>query len=39
MINVGCEAIEHLRNEKEEYLKNRINELVIHSKNKNIRLT
>jgi chemotaxis methyl-accepting protein methylase len=31
------EASRHFRNKKKEYLKNRINELAMNSKNKNIR--
>jgi hypothetical protein len=35
--NVRCEASRHFRNNKREYLKDRINELATNSKNKNIR--
>jgi hypothetical protein len=35
--NVRCEASRYFRNKKREYLKDRINELVANSKNKNIR--
>jgi hypothetical protein len=35
--NVRHEANRHFRNEKKEYLKDRINELVMNSKNKNTR--
>jgi hypothetical protein len=35
--NVGCEASKHFRNKKREYLKDKINELAMNSKNKNIR--
>jgi hypothetical protein len=34
---VRCEAIAYFRNKKREYLKDRINELAMNSKNKNIR--
>jgi prefoldin subunit 5 len=34
---VRLEASRHFRNEKREYLKDRINELETNSKNKNIR--
>jgi hypothetical protein len=37
LINVRSEASRHFRNEKREYLKDKINELAIKSKNKNIR--
>jgi hypothetical protein len=37
MNNVRREASIHFRNEKREYLKDRINELAMNSKNKNIR--
>jgi hypothetical protein len=37
-LNSGrCEAIRHFRNKKREYLKDRIIELAINSKNKNMR--
>jgi hypothetical protein len=35
--NVSCEANRHFRNNKEEYLKVKIDELSTNSKNKNIR--
>jgi hypothetical protein len=35
--NIKCEASRHFRNKKREYLKDKINELAINSKNKNIR--
>jgi chemotaxis methyl-accepting protein methylase len=35
--NVRCEASRHFKNKKREYLKDAINELATHSKNKNIR--
>jgi hypothetical protein len=35
--NKRCEANKHFRNKKQEYLKDRINELATHSKNKIIR--
>jgi hypothetical protein len=35
--NVRCEASRHFRYKKREYLKDRINELAMNSKNKNIR--
>jgi hypothetical protein len=35
--NVTCEASRHFRNKKREYLKDKINELAMNSKNKNIR--
>jgi hypothetical protein len=35
--NVRCEASRHFRKEKREYPKDKINELVTRSKNKNIR--
>jgi hypothetical protein len=35
--NVRCEASRHFRNKKGEYLKDKINELVTNSKNKNTR--
>jgi hypothetical protein len=35
--NVRREASRHLRNKKKEYLKDKINELVTNSKNKNTR--
>jgi hypothetical protein len=35
--NVRREASRHFRNKKREYLKEKINELVSNSKNKNIR--
>jgi hypothetical protein len=34
--NVRCEARKYFRNKKEEYLKDKINELETNSKNKNI---
>jgi hypothetical protein len=34
---VRCEASRHFRNKKREYHKDKINELAIYSKNKNIR--
>jgi hypothetical protein len=34
--NIRCEASRYFRNKKGEYLKERINELATHSKNKNI---
>jgi hypothetical protein len=38
MNNVTCEASRHFRNKKREYLKGKINELAINSRNKNINL-
>jgi hypothetical protein len=35
--NVGHEAHRHFRNKMREYLKDKINELAMNSKNKNIR--
>jgi hypothetical protein len=35
--NVRREASRHFRNKKREYLKDRINEIELNSKNKNIR--
>jgi hypothetical protein len=35
--NVRCEASRHFRNKEREYLKDKINELAMNSKNKNIR--
>jgi hypothetical protein len=35
--NVRREASKHIKEEKREYLKDKINKLVIHSRNKNIR--
>jgi hypothetical protein len=35
--NVRCEASRYFRNTKREYLKDKINELAMNSKNKNIR--
>jgi hypothetical protein len=35
--NLRCEVSRHFRNEKREYLKDKINKLGINSKNKNIR--
>jgi hypothetical protein len=35
--NVKREASRHFRNKKREYLKGKISELVVNSKNKNIR--
>jgi hypothetical protein len=35
--NVRCEASIYFRNKKREYLKDKINELAMNSKNKNIR--
>jgi hypothetical protein len=35
--NIRREDSRHFRNKKREYLKNKINELAINSKNKNIR--
>jgi hypothetical protein len=35
--NVRCEASRYFRNNKREYLKHKINELAMNSKNKNIR--
>jgi hypothetical protein len=34
--NVRCEGCRHFRNKKREYLKDKINELATHSKNRNI---
>jgi hypothetical protein len=34
--NVGHETISHFRNKKREYLKDKINELAMNSKNRNI---
>ena len=36
-LNIRCETSRHFRNRKREYLKDRINELAMNSKNKNIR--
>jgi hypothetical protein len=36
MNNVRCETSRHFRNKKREYLKGKINELAMNSKNKNI---
>jgi hypothetical protein len=38
MNNVGHEASRHFRNKKGEYLKDKINELAMNSKDKNMRL-
>jgi hypothetical protein len=35
--NIRREASEHFRNKKREYLKNKINEIELNNKNKNIR--
>jgi hypothetical protein len=35
--NVRCEACTHFRNKKREYLKDKINELAMNSKNKSSR--
>jgi hypothetical protein len=35
--NVRCETSRYFRNEKREYLRDKINELATNSKNKNIR--
>jgi hypothetical protein len=35
--SVGSEASRHFRNKKREYLKDKISELAMNSKNKNIR--
>jgi hypothetical protein len=35
--NVKCEASRYFRNKKREYLKDKINELAMKSKNENIR--
>jgi hypothetical protein len=35
--NIKLDASRHFRNKKREHLKNKINELAINSKNKNIR--
>jgi hypothetical protein len=37
MNNKRCENIRHFRNEKREYLKDKIDELAMNRKNKNIR--
>jgi hypothetical protein len=37
LINARCEASRHFWNKKREYLRDKINELAINSKNKNIR--
>jgi hypothetical protein len=37
MNSVRCEASRYFRNKKREYLKDKINELSMNSKNKNIR--
>jgi hypothetical protein len=37
MNSVRLEASRHFRNRKMEYLKDKINELATHSKNKNIK--
>jgi hypothetical protein len=34
--NVRCEASRHFRNKKREYLKDKVNELAVNSKDKNI---
>jgi hypothetical protein len=36
--NIRREASRHFRNKKREYLKDKINEIELNSKNKNIRL-
>jgi hypothetical protein len=36
--NIRCEASRHFRNTKREYLKGKINELAMNSKNMNIRI-
>jgi hypothetical protein len=36
MNNIKCEANRHFRNKKREHMKDKINELAAHSKNKNI---
>jgi hypothetical protein len=35
--NVRCETSRHFRKEKKEYLKDKVNELAMNSRNKNIR--
>jgi hypothetical protein len=35
--NIRCEISRHFKNKKREYLKDKINELALNSKNKNIR--
>jgi hypothetical protein len=35
--NVRCKASRHFRNKMREYLKDKMNELAMNSKNKNIR--
>jgi hypothetical protein len=35
--NIRCGASRHFRNKKREYLKDKINELAMNTKNKNIR--
>jgi hypothetical protein len=37
ILNIRCEASRHFRNKKRDYIKDIINELVTHNKNKNIR--
>jgi hypothetical protein len=37
IVNIRREASRHFRNKKRDYLKDIINELVTHNKNKNIR--
>jgi hypothetical protein len=36
-LNIRCEASRHFRNQKREYLKDKINELAMNSKNRKIR--
>jgi hypothetical protein len=37
ILNVRCEASRHFKNKKRDYLKDILNELVTHNKNKNVR--
>jgi hypothetical protein len=36
--NIRCDTSKHFRNKNREYLKDKINELAMNSKNKNIRI-
>jgi hypothetical protein len=37
MNNIGCEASRHFGNKEKEYLKDKINELAMNTKNENIK--
>jgi hypothetical protein len=37
LLNIRCETSRHFRNKKREYLKDKIDELAMNSKDKNIR--